>query len=165
MNINIQVLVIMGVSMISRSWNEAAKILKKIEAPKNKEPKLNDEEWSSWEMEVWRTWCMDWRSSYPSSYIVVRSLQDHMEVEMAQFRVKVSKNQVLDGQTRVQDPKLEFRTSNLRHESQTRANKCLQHFWCLWTRQTRAYKYKLEPTAVLSTSASLCFTFSPDKVW
>ena len=44
MNINIQVLVIMGVSMISRSWNEAAKILKKIEAPKNKELKLNDEE-------------------------------------------------------------------------------------------------------------------------
>ena len=44
MNINNQVLVIMGVSMISRSWNEAAKILKKIEAPKNKEPKLNDEE-------------------------------------------------------------------------------------------------------------------------
>ena len=44
MNINIQVLVIMGVSMISRSWNEAAKILKKIEALKNKEPKLNDEE-------------------------------------------------------------------------------------------------------------------------
>ena len=46
-----------------------------------------------------RTWCMEWRFNYPSSYIVVGSLQDHMEVEMAQFRVKTSKNEVLDEHT------------------------------------------------------------------
>ena len=82
MNINIQVLVIMGVYMIIRSWNEAAK---------NDELKLNDEEWSSWEMKDERIWCMEWRFSYPSSYIDARSLQDHMEVGMGQFGVKVNK--------------------------------------------------------------------------
>ena len=56
---------------------------------------------------------------YLSSKIDSGSLQDQMEIAMAQLRVKISKNQVLDEQTRVQDPKLEFRTSNLTHESQT----------------------------------------------
>ena len=42
-------------------------------------------------MEVWRTWCMEWRSIYQSSYIHARSLQDHMEVGMGQFGVKVNK--------------------------------------------------------------------------
>ena len=41
-----------------------------------------------------RTWCMEWRSSYPSSYINARSLQDQMEVGIAQFRVKVNKKSV-----------------------------------------------------------------------
>ena len=77
--------------MIIRSWNEAAKILKNAEAAKNDELKLNDEEWSSWEMKDGRTWCMEWRSSYPSSYINARSLQDQMEVGIAQFGVKVNK--------------------------------------------------------------------------
>ena len=67
---------------------EAFWVWKKVKAAKNDEFKLNDEEWSSWEMKDGRTWCMEWRSIYPSSYIDARSLQDHMEVGMAQFGVK-----------------------------------------------------------------------------
>ena len=37
---------------------------------------------------------MEWRSIYPSSYIDARSRQDHMEVGMAQFGVKINKRSV-----------------------------------------------------------------------
>ena len=76
-------------------------MLKKIEVAENAKLKLNDEEWPSWEIEEGRTCQMEWRYHYSSTKIDSGSLQDQMEIGMAQFRVKVSKNHVLDEQTRV----------------------------------------------------------------
>ena len=70
---------------------EEEEILKNVELIKNDEPKLNDEEWSRWEMEEGRTWRMEWEYHYTSSKIDSRSLQDQMEVGMAQFGVKIIK--------------------------------------------------------------------------